>query len=106
MVGGADGAHPGVGGPGPEGRSQIGHGTRARVGRELHRHPGQPSAAAVMRIVEMIDSDEMLLFATDYPHWQFEGDRAVPDGLPASFLAKMLTDNPLATYPRLKEKLT
>ena len=49
---------------------------------------------------------EMLLFATDYPHWQFEGERAVPDGLPQPFLAKMLIDNPLATYPRLKETLT
>jgi uncharacterized protein len=62
-----------------------------------------PNAEAVTRIAEMIDSDEMLLFATDYPHWQFEGNQAVPEGLPAAFLAKMLIDNPLATYPRLKE---
>jgi len=65
-----------------------------------------PDAEAVTRIVEMIDSDEMLLFATDYPHWQFDGDRAVPDGLSAPVLAKMLIDNPLATYPRLKENPT
>lgn len=65
-----------------------------------------PDAAAVGRIVEMIGSDEMLLFATDYPHWQFEGDKAVPDGIPDAILRKMLIDNPLATYPRLKESLS
>ena len=78
----------------------------AEIVREHVRLTAQPfdapDAEAVMRIVEMIDSDEMLLFATDYPHWQFEGDRAVPDGMPA----KMLIDNPIATYPRLKENLT
>ena len=31
-------------------------------------------ADAVERIIEQIDSDQMLLFASDYPHWQFEGD--------------------------------
>ena len=64
-----------------------------------------PDAEAVTRIIEQIDSDGMLLFASDYPHWQFEGDRAVPDGLSAPFLAKMRIDNPLETYPRLKETL-
>ena len=82
----------------------------AEIVREHVRLTAQPfdapNADAVTRIVEMIDSDEMLLFATDYPHWQFEGDRAVPDGLSAPFLAKMLINNPLATYPRLKENPT
>jgi predicted TIM-barrel fold metal-dependent hydrolase len=82
----------------------------AEIVREHVRLTAQPfdapNAEAVTRIAEMIDSDEMLLFATDYPHWQFEGDRAVPEGLPAPFLAKMLIDNPLATYPRLKENAT
>ncbi|MFM9938922.1 MAG: amidohydrolase family protein [Hyphomicrobiaceae bacterium] len=65
-----------------------------------------PDAAAVGRIIEMIGSNEMLLFATDYPHWQFEGDKAMPDGIPDSVVRKMLIDNPLATYPRLKESLS
>ncbi len=33
-----------------------------------------PDAKSLDRIINQIDSDEMLLFATDYPHWQFEGD--------------------------------
>ena len=45
----------------------------------------------------------MLLFASDYPHWQFEGDAIVPDGISTDLQRKMRVENPLATYPRLKE---
>ena len=34
----------------------------------------------------MIDSDRMFLFASDYPHWQFDGDDAIPPHLPASIV--------------------
>ena len=27
-----------------------------------------------------LQSDDMLLFSTDYPHWQFDGDEAQPSG--------------------------
>ena len=60
----------------------------------------------VERIVEQIDCDEMLLFSSDYPHWQFEGDAITPPGLSASLLQRMRVDNPLATYPRLKETVS
>ena len=43
----------------------------------------------------------MLLFATDFPHWQFDGDALLPAGIPAGLKSKILTDNALATYPRL-----
>lgn len=62
-----------------------------------------PDAATVAQVVEQIDSEDMLLFSSDYPHWQFEGDSVVPPGLPASLLRRIRTDNPLATYPRLQE---
>jgi uncharacterized protein len=55
------------------------------------------------RIIEMIDSDNMLLFASDYPHWQFEGDAVLPPGLSPELLQRIGVDNPLETYPRLKE---
>ena len=45
----------------------------------------------------------MLLFASDYPHWQFEGDAVLPAGLSAALLQRIRVDNPLETYPRLKE---
>jgi predicted TIM-barrel fold metal-dependent hydrolase len=43
----------------------------------------------------------MLLFATDYPHWQFEGDAVVPVGVSAALRHKMMVENPLRTYARL-----
>jgi len=46
-----------------------------------------------------------LLFATDFPHWHFDGDDALPPGMPAALIQKLAVDNPLATYPRLKETL-
>jgi hypothetical protein len=56
-------------------------------------------AAVVSRIADQLGSEEMLLFASDWPHWQWEGDAPpVPPGLPVE---KLLHDNPRATYPRL-----
>jgi predicted TIM-barrel fold metal-dependent hydrolase len=43
----------------------------------------------------------MLLFATDYPHWHFDGLDALPDGLSPDLTRKILVDNALNTYPRL-----
>jgi predicted TIM-barrel fold metal-dependent hydrolase len=65
-----------------------------------------PDAEAVERIVNQIDSDEMLLFSSDYPHWQFEGDAVIPPGLTTGMIRRMKTDNPLATYTRLRESLS
>ena len=64
-----------------------------------------PDAKSLDRIIDQIGSDEMLLFATDYPHWQFDGDEPLPPGLNPGLIRKMRHDNPLATYPRLKETL-
>ena len=60
-----------------------------------------PTSAEVARIVEEIGSDEVLLHATDFPHWQFDGEEAVPEGISDALMKKILVDNPLATYPRL-----
>ncbi len=60
-------------------------------------------AATVAAAIELLGSDELLLFATDFPHWQFDGDEALPPGLPEPMLRKILIDNPLATYSRLRE---
>jgi predicted TIM-barrel fold metal-dependent hydrolase len=55
------------------------------------------------RAIEHLRSDDILLFASDYPHWQFDGDEAMPKAIPASLHRKIMVDNPLATYDRLKE---
>jgi predicted TIM-barrel fold metal-dependent hydrolase len=52
-------------------------------------------------LVEHLNSDELFLFSTDYPHWQFDGDRVLPDGLSGALLNKIISENALATYPRL-----
>ncbi len=76
--------------------------------REQVRFTLQPVDApvegdALLRILDQAGSDELLLFSTDYPHWQFDGQDALPPLLPDSLKTKILIDNPLATYPRLKE---
>ena len=60
-----------------------------------------PSAAHIGRIMDQLQSDDMLLFSTDFPHWQFDGDEMLPAGLSPALRQKILIDNPLATYPRL-----
>ncbi|MEJ1977134.1 MAG: amidohydrolase family protein [Acetobacteraceae bacterium] len=62
-----------------------------------------PDAASLTRIIEHMQSDEMLLFSTDYPHAQFEGEAVIPEGLPRDLLRKIMIDNPRATYARLME---
>jgi predicted TIM-barrel fold metal-dependent hydrolase len=62
-----------------------------------------PGAAEVETILGHIDCDEMLLYSTDFPHWQFDGRTAIPPGIPAALVRKLALDNPLATYPRLQE---
>jgi predicted TIM-barrel fold metal-dependent hydrolase len=60
------------------------------------------SAEDVERAVDHLRSDDMLLFSSDFPHWQFDGDQVMPAGIPAGLHRKILVDNPLATYDRLK----
>jgi hypothetical protein len=57
----------------------------------------------VARMLDHLRSDEMLLWATDWPHAHFEGDETVPPGLPAGLLPKIMVENPRATYARLRE---
>jgi predicted TIM-barrel fold metal-dependent hydrolase len=59
-------------------------------------------AAELERLVEILGSDELFLFSTDYPHWRFDGSDALPPGLDGALSRKILLDNPLATYPRLE----
>lgn len=64
---------------------------------------GPSDARDLERILDHLGSEDVLLFSTDYPHWQFEDDAALPPGLSERMLRKILFENPLAAYPRLKE---
>jgi hypothetical protein len=60
-----------------------------------------PNAEMLRKIIEEIDCEDMLMFSTDYPHWHFDGNDALPDGLPEHLMRKILVDNAMKTYPRL-----
>jgi len=78
----------------------------AEIVRDHFRLTIQPLDApddAVERAIDHLRSDDMLLYASDFPHWQFDGDDALPPGIPAGLRRKVLVDNPIATYTRLRE---
>jgi len=75
---------------------------RDRVKLTLQPFDGPTDDGGVARLMDHIGSDEMLLFSTDYPHWQFEGEAAMPAGFDATLAKKIMADNPLRTYPRLQ----
>jgi predicted TIM-barrel fold metal-dependent hydrolase len=68
----------------------------------LTLQPFDAPAALVERAVEHLRCDDMLLYSSDFPHWQFDGDDPVPAGIPAALRRKILVENPIATYDRLK----
>jgi len=76
---------------------------RDRVRLTLQPFDAPPDDGGVMRLMEQIGSDEMLLFSTDYPHWQFEGLAAMPAGIDPGPAKKIMADNPLRTYVRLQQ---
>ena len=63
---------------------------------------GPTSPEAVERAIDHLRSDDMLLYASDFPHWQFDGEQPLPAGIPAGLTRKILLENPIATYNRLK----
>jgi predicted TIM-barrel fold metal-dependent hydrolase len=58
-------------------------------------------ASRLERFCEQVGSDELLLFSTDFPHWHFEGNDALPMNLDRPLARKILWDNPRDTYARL-----
>jgi uncharacterized protein len=63
-------------------------------------YPDDPSD--LYRMFEMVGTDRFLMFATDYPHWDFDApDRAIPHAFPADVRRKILYDN-AADFYRLR----
>ncbi len=51
------------------------------------------------QILEQLESDDLLMFASDYPHWQFDTPAdAFPLALPAALLGKIMAGNARAFY--------
>jgi hypothetical protein len=64
---------------------------------------GPPDPKELNRFMNHMETDEQLLFSTDYPHWQFDGDDPLPEGLSPELARKIQIDNPQQTYSRLAE---
>jgi predicted TIM-barrel fold metal-dependent hydrolase len=76
---------------------------RSNVRLTIQPCDGPPDEDGLHKLMDHMESDELLLFSTDYPHWQFDGTDALPAGLPPAMVRKIMIDNPRATYPRLTE---
>jgi predicted TIM-barrel fold metal-dependent hydrolase len=72
--------------------------------REHIRITLQPMDAPInsehlLQMIGQLDSDEILMFSTDYPHWHFDGpDDAIPKGISNSLLENILRENARAFY--------
>jgi hypothetical protein len=74
---------------------------REHVRLTIQPFDAPPDPCLVQRVLDHVGSEDMLLYSSDYPHWQFEGDALLPEGLSEGLRRKIMVDNPLATYPRL-----
>jgi predicted TIM-barrel fold metal-dependent hydrolase len=72
---------------------------RAHIRLTVQPVDAPPDAGHLLQILEQIESDEMLLFATDYPHWHFDTrEEAWPAATSAGVTAKIMRENARAWY--------
>jgi predicted TIM-barrel fold metal-dependent hydrolase len=76
---------------------------RDHVRLTIQPFDGPDDPALVAQLVDHLQSDDMLLYSSDFPHWQFDGDDAMPAGIPKNLHRKIRLDNALATYGRLAQ---
>jgi uncharacterized protein len=76
---------------------------RSNIRFSLQPIDAPPEPDVLNRLLDHMQSDELLLFSTDYPHWQFDRDEALPECISSDLVRKIMIDNPLATYGRLRE---
>ena len=79
---------------------------RNHVRLTIQPFDGPDDPKAVAQLIDHLQSDDMLLFASDFPHWQFDGDQIMPAGIPERLHGKIRRDNALATYERLNAVAT
>jgi len=64
---------------------------------------GDLNARQVQQVVELAQGEDMLVFASDYPHYDADSAYAVlPNTLPEELRRKIRFENALATYPKLR----
>ena len=58
-----------------------------------------PDPKHMMQIIDQLDSEDLLMFSTDYPHWHFDTpEEALPAGLPETLQRKILFENANVFY--------
>jgi predicted TIM-barrel fold metal-dependent hydrolase len=58
-----------------------------------------PVVDYLLQVIEHMGSDEMLMFATDYPHWDYDSpDMAFPPRFPEALKQKIYLDNARKLY--------
>ena len=58
-----------------------------------------PEPRYLLQVIEQLGSDDMLMFATDYPHWDYDDpDRAFPVRLTPDAKRKIFSENARALY--------
>lgn len=58
-----------------------------------------PDPKHLLSIIEMIGNDDFLMFATDYPHWDFDApDRAIPSVIPDALRRRIFSTNAASCY--------
>jgi uncharacterized protein len=75
---------------------------REHVRLTLTPFDAPPEAATLARMAEHLETDDLLLFSSDFPHAQFKDLAVIPPGLPPAMVRRCLRDAPLATYARLR----
>lgn len=76
---------------------------RSNIRLTLQPFDAPDDAAIVTRMIDQLQCEDLVLFSTDFPHWQFDGDAMLPPGLPPALIRRILIDNPRATYARLSQ---
>ena len=72
---------------------------REHIRMTLQPIDAPPTAAELLQIVGQLDSADMLMFSSDYPHWHFDStDAAFPVQLPQSLARKILSENAREFY--------
>ncbi|QBD75288.1 amidohydrolase [Ktedonosporobacter rubrisoli] len=52
-----------------------------------------------LRLIELLGTDRLFVFATDYPHWDFDApNEAIPRGLPAALKSRIFYENARELY--------
>jgi uncharacterized protein len=69
---------------------------QVRYSTQPIEEPSKPEH--LLALLDMIDADQTLLFATDYPHWDFDNPKVALNDVPAALRQRIFVGNALDLY--------